>query len=89
MFDLHNSVDSTLVLPTNCTTKIKKGLSATLFIFTVQPPLGPVPAALWYNVQLLLQDTPQLLVVKVAPVKKPSVTSFSPKFEYEEERSNT
>ena len=24
MFDLHNSVDSTLVLPTNCTTKIKK-----------------------------------------------------------------
>jgi len=89
MFDLNNSVDSTLVVPTNCTTKKKKGLSATLFRFTVQPPLGPAPAALSYNVQLLLQDTPHPLMAKVALVKMPCMTSFSSKFEYEEERSST
>ena len=50
MFDLHNSVDSTLVFPTNCTTKIKKCLYATLFSIIVQAPSGPVPAVFWHNV---------------------------------------
>jgi len=54
-----------------------------LFRFIIPPTLGPVPAALWYNVQLLLQDTPQPLIAKVAPVKTPCVTSFSSKFEDE------